>query len=212
MGEVLGLTAAIPGLIQLANYGVTCAKMLYRYSNSAGSAMEEAQNCGNQARCFSIIAKLARSELQRHQAKYPGSNIIKVLTQGGVFLGIEDQSRSVQRRLRSVMERLSRQLQRYGRFELIRSLIWQFQKAEVLEILGEMESIKNSLTLAMVIARYENTEMELHETERRQHDTADPNSLVIISRLRQDMWVASSSIRCSFRLEASSEILGATYG
>ncbi len=159
MAEIIGSIAAV---IQLADCSLAFAQTLTRLFHEADTLLEDVENFAAQTQSFSDIVSLAHATLYKHCS--PGqhdSPIIDRIVNYGVLAGLSRQSSIVLRRLRHA----DRQVEAMkSRFRWVTRIRWFVSKPAILELSPEMEKVKTSLHIVLVMVQLEKSEYQMQRT------------------------------------------------
>nr|XP_036582217.1 uncharacterized protein CTRU02_07783 [Colletotrichum truncatum]KAF6790877.1 hypothetical protein CTRU02_07783 [Colletotrichum truncatum] len=158
MAEPLTIIAFIPALIQLGEYSFKFAKILRKYRRDEGLMDREIKNYENQILTFGMAIRTASSRLQRHHEKYPRSQAFRDFSNQDILNCLVKQEIGIDERLIMLERQVEESLQ--SRFTAVRYFRWYRSSAEILKLLPQMDSIRNTLHLLIEISHYESLELE----------------------------------------------------
>lgn len=152
MAEIIAITASVAGIMQLAQYGLKVADTLQRFSGQLGSTSQDVKRFAAQVRSFSQIIGLAEVSLLDHCASYSESHVLDYIIKHKILDGLSGESEIVRDRLSDVRHRVSSM---NSKVRLLSIFKWMLYRESILELAGEMESVKSSVGLVLAIVQLE---------------------------------------------------------
>jgi hypothetical protein len=168
MAEIVGLIAAAPACIKLADYCLKFSTELYQLSQGLESILPEIEHYRNQVENFSTTVRMARNAIINHHRLCPQSVVFRMLDTGGCFENILSQSNFAHTLLGDLMRRLMTN----ARLNLVRYIKWRFHKPAAFELLLYLDHIKGTLQFIMQAASLEETQSALEMSKTKREFTA----------------------------------------
>lgn len=159
--EALAIIAFITALIDLGKYSVHFTKQLRAYHEDAGVLDREIEYYGYHIDEFAAVTQIATLHLKHHHEKYPESLALTKASDENILIILRRHRENVVDKLRSI-ERGIETLQ-HSRFKSVRYFRWQRHCQHILDLIPQMDSIKQTLNFLVEVSRYESVEFEFNK-------------------------------------------------
>ncbi|KAK3297302.1 uncharacterized protein B0H64DRAFT_372689 [Chaetomium fimeti] len=152
MAELIAIAGGIAAIVQLAGTGRRLCKILHQFATDAGAAGVEVRRFANQVRTFSDSIELAERTLFIYCRDHRTSRLVADMEERNILANIDYEAETVRAHLRAIRDRV---LNMKSRSVLWATIKWRFNKASILELSPEMESVKTNLNLIIATTQFE---------------------------------------------------------
>ncbi|GAB1314619.1 hypothetical protein MFIFM68171_04829 [Madurella fahalii] len=154
MAETLAIAGSLAAVMQLSKSAQKLARIAYQLATDVGAASEEMKRFATQVQSFSNTVKVAQFGLHQYCTEHRHSRVVTYISKHRVLEDIGSEAEHVQQHLQAIR----RQVQTLrSRSMLWATFKWLWNKASILELYPEMESIKTCLGLLLVTTQLEAT-------------------------------------------------------
>lgn len=153
MTEAPATSGALEEVVWLCGSARKLSKVLYKFARDAGIVADEVERFANQVRSFSDTIATAELSLTHYCEENLASRVVSFLSSRNVLESIAHEAASVEEHLFAIQDTVEGLLQ--SRPILWASIKWSWKKSSILELAPEMESVKSSLQLLIVITQFE---------------------------------------------------------